>query len=539
MPTLRIVSVNDVYSLENMPRLRSLVDHHRAKFPGDVLLVTLAGDFLAPSLLSSLDAGRGMVDCMNAVGITHVVLGNHEDDLEPDELWSRLRELQAICLGTNVTITTHATSSKTSSKAALELPRHDVIDVGDGVKVGLVGVVMADPAVYRGKPFGGAVVSPANEAALTEARKLQEDGCSVVIALTHQSLADDRALAEGRGDLRLPLIIGGHEHTPMLLTTNDTWIVKAGSEASSAVITELTWSSQGQPPTITTRLEDVTQWPEDEAVRARVDMHMARVRELSSATLLKIKGEPLSSVGTRSRQTSMGTLICTRLRDALGADCCLFNGGGIRGSRTYTERLTYGDIEAEVPFDNEVVVVSMKGRVIRDAVAASRAKAPVESGAFLQVDDRMVVEGTEVVAIDGAPIDLEREYSVALVRELLLGLDRVEPLVRWAEENPKLVPPADSGREPKVLLVQSFAVELWRELGGFDALDTDGDDKITASEIAAAIMHTRPSQAPSPVLAELVVRAVDADADQVISREDAEALRLAEERRRAKVEEPT
>lgn len=531
MRTLRIVSVNDVYSLENLPRLRSLVDHYRAKFPGGPLLVTLAGDFLAPSLLSSLDAGRGMVDCLNAVGVTHVVLGNHEDDLEPEELWSRLRELKAICLGTNVTI---AATTKTTA----ELARHDVIDVGDGVKVGLVGVVMADPAVYRGKPFGGADVSPANEAALNEARKLQEDGCSVVIALTHQSLSDDRALAEQRGDLRLPLIVGGHEHTPVLLDVNGTWIVKAGSEASSAVITELTWSSTGDPPTVTTRLEDVTQWPEDAGVRARVDMHMARVRELSSATLLKIKGEPLSSVGTRSRQTSMGTLICTRLRDALGADCCLFNGGGIRGSRTYTERLTYGDIEAEVPFDNEVVVVSMKGRVIRDAVAASRAKAPVESGGFLQVDDRMVVEGTEVVAIDGAPIDLEREYSVALVRELLLGLDRVEPLVRWAEENPKLVPPADSGREPKVLLVQSFAVELWRELGGFDALDADGDNKITASEIAAAIMQTRPSQAPSPVLAELVVRAVDADADRVISREDAEALRVAEERRRTKVEEP-
>ena len=130
----------------------------------------------------------------------------------------------------------------------------------------------------------------------------------------------------------------------------------------------------------------------------------------------------------------------------------MFNGGGIRASRDYPERFTYGDVEAEVPFANEVVVVSMPGQVIRDAVAASRAKAPLESGAFLQVDDRMVVsDGPEhaVVAIDGAPIDLERRYRVATVRELLLGLDRVEPLVRWAEANPAQVPPVDSGREPK------------------------------------------------------------------------------------------
>ena len=136
MPRLRIVSVNDVYSLENLPRLKSLVDHYRRQSDSDALIVVLAGDFLAPSLLSSIDAGRGMVDCLNHAGVTHVVLGNHEDDLPAEELRRRLTELAPKCLGTNV-------------RAGLELPRHDVIDVG-GLKVGLVGVVMADPSVYRG-----------------------------------------------------------------------------------------------------------------------------------------------------------------------------------------------------------------------------------------------------------------------------------------------------------------------------------------------------------------------------------------------------
>ena len=93
MPKLRIVSVNDVYALDNLARLRSLVRHHAERDPANVLLVVLAGDFLAPSLLSSIDAGRGMVECLNAVGFTHVILGNHEDDIPPDELRSRLTEL--------------------------------------------------------------------------------------------------------------------------------------------------------------------------------------------------------------------------------------------------------------------------------------------------------------------------------------------------------------------------------------------------------------------------------------------------------------
>src|SRR5271165_6704328 len=100
----------------------------------DRTLVVLAGDFLAPSILSSLDAGRGMVACLNAVGITHVVLGNHEDDVPVAELRERLRELHATCLGTNV------------HDFVPPLPAHAVVDVaapgGRRVRVGLVGVVM-------------------------------------------------------------------------------------------------------------------------------------------------------------------------------------------------------------------------------------------------------------------------------------------------------------------------------------------------------------------------------------------------------------
>jgi 2',3'-cyclic-nucleotide 2'-phosphodiesterase (5'-nucleotidase family) len=516
---LRIVSVNDVYSLENLPRLKTLVDRQRARTDADALIVVLAGDFLAPSLLSSIDAGRGMVDCLNRIGVTHVVLGNHEDDLPPEELRHRIGELSAKCLGTNV---------RPTANAPLELPRHDVIDV-KGLKVGLVGTVVADASVYRGAPFGGVELLPPEDAAVAEAAALIASGCSSVVAITHQSIADDRALAARPDSPHFPVIVGGHEHTPMLVDAAGTWIVKAGSEAVRAVISDIVWSSTDSAtrPEVTVRFEEVSEHPEDAELRATVDKHMAAVRELATATLYYPPlGELLSSKGTRSRQTTVGTLICSRLRDCLAADAGLFNGGGIRASRDYPERFTYGDIEDEVPFDNEVVVVALPGRVLRDAIAASRAKAPVESGAFLQVDDRMVVTepGHELIAIDGAPLDLERRYHVATVRELLLGLDHIEPLVRWSQANPHLVPPSGSGREPKIILVQSFAVGIWRELGGFDGVDADGDERVTPSEIAAAVARRHPDQASSAILADIVLRAVDVDADRVVSREDEAAL---------------
>jgi hypothetical protein len=338
-----------------------------------------------------------------------------------------------------------------------------------------------------------------------------------VIAITHQSLAEDRALAASG---RFPLIVGGHEHDLHLEAIGGAWLVKAGAEAVHAVISDLVWSDAGAP-TVTARLDDTARYPEDTALRARVDAHMRRVHELETATLVKLaKGAVLSSIGTRVRQTSMGTLVCSLVRDALGADACLFNGGGIRAAREYHDHVTYGDIKAEVPFDNEVVVARLPGSLVREAVAASRAHAPAESGGFLQVDDAVRAPRDIVTEVRGAPLEEAREYKVALVRDLFLGLDHIDPLTRFAREHPGAIPPAGSGREIKLVLVDACAVALWEQLGGFDAVDANHDGRVTQTEIAAAVARAT-GEAPSAITADLVIHALDADHDRSISREEA------------------
>ena len=60
----------------------------------DNTLSTLAGDFLAPSLLSSIDHGTGMVSCLNNVPIDLVCFGNHECDVPHESLKRRIDEFQ-------------------------------------------------------------------------------------------------------------------------------------------------------------------------------------------------------------------------------------------------------------------------------------------------------------------------------------------------------------------------------------------------------------------------------------------------------------
>lgn len=521
-PTLRLVCVNDVYLLDHLPRLRSLVRHAAEVAPADLLLVTLAGDFLAPSLLSSLDQGAGMVDCLDAVPVTHVTFGNHEDDVPFAALQARAREFRGVWLNGNL------------RGFPVELPSRQCLTLAAPgarpVTVGLVGVVSADPALYRPLPFGGLPIAPANERAVAEAKKCLADGAGCVVALTHQSIADDRALA-AQGEVPFPLIVGGHEHEPHLEVVGGSHIVKAGMDATHAVVVDLAWPDEPPPagapdlPRVEVRLEDVRAWPDDARLRARVEHHQEKVQALRAATLLRLgPGESLSSEGSRARQTSFGAMVCSRLRDALGAEAAILNGGGIRANRAHAGDFTYGDLEAELPFANEVVVVTMPGRVLRAAVAESRARAPTPWAAFLQVDDGVTVDAAgAVTAVGGVALDEGREYRVATVRLLLAGLDGIEALRAFAREHPERVPPVDAGRELKTVLVETFALGLWRRIGPFESIDVDGDGRVSPDDLRAAV--ARHDSAAPPILVEGLIRALDADGDRVITREEADRQR--------------
>jgi 2',3'-cyclic-nucleotide 2'-phosphodiesterase (5'-nucleotidase family) len=493
---LRIVAFNDVYALDHLPKLATLIAAARAGC--DRLLVTLAGDFLAPSLLSSLDDGRGMTAILAAIGVTHVTFGNHEDDVPHAALLARIRELPVTWLATNV--------------HDLGLPARDVVEVG-GKRVGLLGVVLVDPIVYRRPPFGARLEAP-EPAAVREARALVADGCEWVVALSHQDADADRSLARALAGLPA-IVLGGHEHTALDETVDGVRVLKAGTEATHAWIVDATWASSGRPE-VRARLEPTAGYADDPEVRALVDRVLAPVRALATATLLELAaGEVLSSIGTRSRQTSLGELVCSRLRDTLGAEACVFNGGGIRAARDYRDRLTYGDLEAEIPFDNELVVVAMPGGVLEHAIVESRAGAPAEHGGFLQVDDRTEVIGDRLVRVAGAAFDRERTYRVALVRDLCFGLDNIAPLVELARAHPEIIPPAGGLRMPREVLVRAFAATLLEQLGGFAAVDSNHDGRIDADELAAAIAR-HDGGGPSRFAGEVVVKALDRDGDNAI-----------------------
>ena len=151
-------------------------------------VTVLAGDFLAPSLLSSLDRGRGMVDVLNrvgGVGVQCVCFGNHEADVPVEDLRRRIAEFRGAWLNTNLPDFSPA------------LPDHYIVEVagggrgggggdGGGRRVGFVGLLTTDASLYRSGVFGGALATavPVAEAAARCRESLAD--CDIIVPLTHQ-----------------------------------------------------------------------------------------------------------------------------------------------------------------------------------------------------------------------------------------------------------------------------------------------------------------------------------------------------------------
>ena len=528
-PQLRIVSVNDVYELDALPRLRTLIAAARAAEPRTAFCSVLCGDFVSPSVLSGLDGGRGMVAALNRVPIDYCCFGNHEADIPLAALRERTREFRGTWLNTNV------------GDFEPTLPRHAIIDVlaqGAPLRIGLLGLLTSERGIFRSESFRGYAIGDVLDAARREASRLREEcGVGYVIALTHQSVGADAELA---ADGHVDLILGGHEHEVMEVRADGVApIVKSGSDALTAAIVDVCFDDGG--PRVAVRFEPTADHAPDAHLAAEVAEQQAVLLALQreivfsaddtapfAAPPRRATGAPttLSSRGSRFRQTSVGAMLASAARDALQADVGAINGGPIKGNREYADgAVSYMQLQQELPFPTKMVVVRLPGAVMQEAVRHSRT-GEGERRAFLQLDaaTRVGDDGVTLTEIRGAPFDPRAEYAVAMPRNLLKGAFNVAPLVEFARASPHALPDDDAFIPAFNLVLMHQSRRIWRRLGDFNEIDLDGNGELDRDEVAEALRAKLGSE-PSAMLIDRVVAALDVDASGTISRDEYESAR--------------
>lgn len=431
--TLTFLHVNDVYEIAPVKGqggfgpLMTLLKRERAAAPDAI--TTVGGDFLSPSLLSGTTRGEQMIALFNAIGVDAVTFGNHEFDFGPDLLKQRMAESKFPWIGTNVRSADGSAFASTAPSWTRTI---------DGITVGFLGLITPDTA--RLSSAGPSLdFPPVLETAAAAVKELRAKGASVVVALTHLTIEEDRELASKvKG---IDLILGGHDHDPISFYEGSTLILKAGHDAQYLGVVKLAVETKdaGKGPATTTV---PTEWrfvttagvapdPEVETVvegyTKRLDSDLAVVIGTTTTELDSRKDV------VRSREASMGNLIADALRDTLKADIAITNGGGIRADALHPagSKLTRKDIFAELPFGNVGVLVDMSGQDLISTLEHGVSKVEEKAGRFPQVSgltmtyDPKAPAGRRVTSImvGGKPVDPQATYRVATNDYMLKGGD--------------------------------------------------------------------------------------------------------------------
>lgn len=417
--TVRFLLVNDVYVAEGqrdgtggLARVAALRDSLERATGGRILYV-LAGDVLSPSLLGKWYGGAQMVDAFNASRLDFAALGNHEFDNSRANLVARVAESKFPWLSGNCT--------ERSGKAFPGVKGWDTLTV-DGVRVGVYGTV-----IVREYP---AYVQCADADTVTHALvdTLSRVGAELIVGITHRNHVEDvRTL---RLEPKVQAILGGHDHNGKREEFDGRLVIKAQSDARTAVFVTFTrrngkWARTdtslailpGQAEDAKT-LTVVHAWQDSLARRIGPDRAIGGSPDAVDAT---------DSTSHRG-ESVFGNFIADALQIGTGADVGMINTGALRfDDYLMPGPITTHQIESIFLFADETraVTFTLTGARLRAVLEHGVAQGSLLQGPFLQLSgvrytfDAKLPSGARIVGpllrANGRPIGDTDNIKVTFV----------------------------------------------------------------------------------------------------------------------------
>ncbi len=425
----------DIYEMESdtrggFSRTAAVVRAERAK--GGNLVYVWAGDAISPSLFSGFDKGEHVIDLINMEPPDIFVPGNHEFDFGKEIFFERMDALQSTKLAANMRNADGSEGNGISDTVMLDY---------DGVKIGIIGLTSEDSST-KSSP-GDLVFTPALDALVSNAATLREEGADLVVVVTHSDAAVDRGLIDsGAADI----ILSGDDHDMIMFYDGNVALAEPLGDGYNliAVDVSISVSDDGER-------RRVKWYPKFRVIDTEgagiPDDYAAKVGELQDI----LSAELDVTIGTlevpldtrkamvRTQETAFGNVVTDAMKNAVGADIAITNGGGIRSNREYDAgyEITRRDILSELPFGNLTLMLEVSGADVLAALENGLRSAPEATGRFPQVSGLEVVYnpdaevGSRVVSVkaNGVDIDPAATYKLATNDYMARGGDGYSMLV--------------------------------------------------------------------------------------------------------------
>lgn len=434
-----ILQLNDVYEIApiqggkfgGMARVET-IRKELLKETANTITV-LAGDFLNPSLIGTMKVegervrGRQMVEVMNAMNFEVVAFGNHEFDISYEQLQDRLNESNFDWISANVLHNRNGQAHyfhKVVNSRKEPLNDSFIKEFSYGkksVKVGFISVCI--PSNPRSYVTYGNIYEE-----IKRAYNDIKNQVDVVLGLTHLEISQDRKVAENLP--KIPLIMGGHEHTNSFEKVGNVAIAKADANAKTVYIHRFEYDPLTKKLNTKSELRTVDETiPADEKVNAIVNKWQkilkSKIKEVidNPDEIVYTAKIPLDARDTpiRSTQTNMGKIITKAMSFAFEdrVDCAFVNGGSVRIDDMLKGEISGVDIFRVLPYGGFVYKVKIKGNLLRKVLEYG--KNAEGTGAYLQRYNCSKVNSEWQVKNE--PIQNNRIYTVATTDFLLKGLD--------------------------------------------------------------------------------------------------------------------
>jgi 5'-nucleotidase len=427
---ITILQVNDVYQFMpvdrgtqgGLARVSTLRKQIMKDSPNTLFL--FSGDTISPSVESIKLKGQQMIDAWNNIGLDYATLGNHEFDFGPDELLKRMKESRFQWLAANVT--------DTKGNSFGGMPPFVIREVG-GIKVGIFGILLPE-TMTTSKPGPDVKILDSCETARRVVPQMRAAGAQIIVALTHLSMREDKQLAHCVPEI--DLIVGGHEHTLLQSLAGRTPIFKMTADARQLGRYDLTVDrATGKLQSVDWEVipvnDKVAEDPQFAAVTQKYKDLLTTYNDMVGRTNVRLDAR---SEANRTGETNVGDFVADSLRQAMGADVALINGGTIRADTVYEPGLlSKHDVLAILPFGTEVVKIEVTGATLRRALehGVGQSGPGAEPGRFPQVSGlRFSFEtsspaGSRVkkITVGGQPLDDKRTYTLATNVYLVGGGD--------------------------------------------------------------------------------------------------------------------
>jgi len=399
------------------------------------------GDFLYPSLESSLWRGEQMVDAFNfmdALAPMYAVAGNHEfDPRTPESLISAVRTSQFDWLGDNYEFATGEDDVDNALKSAFTFE-------SNGKTIGIFSLSIHPDDGGNTRDY-----LPMQKDYAGIAEKVIEDfenaGVDAIIGVTHLHMWQDKELARLRAKHpKFVFIVGGHEHEPEFspFTEHSAAVMKGASNARVIWTIDLSFDAAGAPSITTQEVvldRLVMRDTEYDVLAAKWHERLLETYPFLVATVgeaaLPLDGR---EVTVRNEESNWGTFIADQMRGAFGkpaADLAFINGGTLRIDDFVQGDIQFEDLGRTFGFSSFLRHTSVSGKEFRQILEAGYRGFGPSKGYFPQVSgfrvcvDRSRNEGDRIISLQipsengWAEIVDDREYSLVVPDYLFGGGD--------------------------------------------------------------------------------------------------------------------